>query len=88
MREMDYTSTPKVEEIESSSIKMNIQETHKILKEMRVALAEFEIMLSGQTLDGEKDKESNCLCDEARTVAALAYECLQRLMRIKDCIIS
>lgn len=74
-------------EIKSTSIKMDIQETYKVLSEMDSVLSEFESIVKGPLKGEDRRKDANCLCDEARMVTGLAYDCLQKILRIRECII-
>lgn len=75
------------EEVRTRSVKNDIQETKKILMEMQSVLCEFEAIVIGQRDEGDKPKEANCIADDARIVAGLAYSCLQRVNRIKESIV-
>ena len=92
--EVDVYRTPEVceplppmEEVRNASIKMDIQEAYKILMEMDAMLSEFESIVCGHDPHDEKRKDACCLCDEARMVTGLAYENLQKILRIKNCVI-
>ena len=69
------------------SIKMSIQETHKILREMNCLLKEFASIVNGERKEDKTEREAICLWDEARLLTALAYENLQKLNEIKGSII-
>lgn len=86
---MDYSKERQIEpeEIKNTSMKMGIQETYKILNEMDEALSEFEVYVSGKHRNEEKRQDASCLCEEVRMVTALAYECLQKVLRIKNCVV-
>lgn len=88
---MDYctreTTVCDPEEVRTRSVKNDIQQTKKILFEMQSILCDFEAIVIGQRDEGDKPKEANCICDDARIVAELAYTCLQRVNRIKESIV-
>ena len=69
------------------SIKMSIQETHKILREMNCLLQEFSSVVNGSRQEDKTEKDASCLWDEARLLTALAYENLHKLSEIKGSII-
>ena len=69
------------------SIKMNIQETHKILCEMNCLLKEFSSVVNGSKQEDKTEKDASCLCEEAMILTALAYENLHKLSEIKGSII-
>lgn len=74
-------------EVRTSSIKMDIQETYKILTEMDAVLNELGMIIKGPFNADKKQKDVNCLCEEARLVTALAYDCLNKLLEIKNSIV-
>lgn len=69
------------------TIKMSIQETCKILREMKVALDDFGAIINGSKIEEKVPVDANCLWDEARMMTALAYENLHRLLEIRGSII-
>ena len=74
-------------EVKDATIKMNIQETTKILREMYCILNDFASIINGKVSDENNKKDANCLWEEARMMPALAYECLKKLNEIKGDII-
>ena len=88
---MDYCARESTicdpEEVRTRSIRNDIQEAKKVLMEMQASLGDFEAIVTGQRDEGDKPKEANCICDDARIVAGLAYYCLQRVNRIKESIV-
>lgn len=88
---MDYCAREstlcEAEEVRTRSIKNDIQEAKKVLMEMQAILCDFEAIVIGQRDEGDKPKEANCICDDARIVAGLAYTCLQRVNRIRESIV-
>ena len=74
-------------EVKDATIKMDIQETSKILNEMYLVLSEFGSIINGKFSEENKRKDANCLWEEARMMTALAYECLKKLNEIKGNII-
>ena len=89
---MDYRATEKIEnepiETGKTSLQMIIQETNKIVCEMNATLTDFESIVTGSHSKEEQKMDVCCLYDEARMMAAIAYECLQKLKRIRNRVIS
>lgn len=69
-----------------ASIKMNIQETRKILMEMGCVLDEFAAIVNGQKREDKTPRDACSLWDEASMLTALAYENLQKILEIKNSI--
>ena len=89
---MDYCARESTlnpcEEVREVSIKMNIQETFKILCEMNAALDEFNQIISGRTTEQKGPaRDASSLWEESKMVASLAYENLHKLIEIKGKII-
>ena len=77
----------KEDDIRSSTIKMDVQETFKILCEMNIALQEFAQIINGQQQEEKIKKDASCLSEETQMMTALAYENLKRLLEIRDSVI-
>ena len=69
------------------SIKMSIQETHKIMLEMSNLLKEFASIVNGDKQEEKTPRDASCLWDEARILTALAFENLHKLIEIKGSIV-
>ena len=82
------TCTPYGEdEIRNTTIKMDIQETYKILCETNCVLRDFAQIIDGRTREEKTEKDASCLSEEARMMVALAHENMKKLMEIKNGII-
>ena len=86
-RESTINAYPMEEVKKEQTIQASIQETHKILREMKVALDDFGAIVNGSKLEEKVPVDANSLWDEARMITALAYENLQRLLEIRGSII-
>ena len=75
------------DEIRNATIKMDIQETTKILRETNCCLQEFAAIVNGGKQEDKTQKDAGSLWEEARMMTALAYENMQRLLEIKGSII-
>lgn len=89
---MDYCAKESTlnlcEEVREVSIKMNIQETFKILCEMNAALDELNQIISGRTTEPKGPaRDASSLLEESKMVASLAYENLHKLIELKGKII-
>ena len=88
---MDYctreTTLQPEGEIENVTIKMDILETTKILREMYCTLNDFASIINGKVSGENNKKDANNLGEEAHMMTAFAYECLQKLNEIKRSII-
>lgn len=80
---MDYRE----EEVKDATIKMDIQETYKIMNEMKCVLNEFASVVNGKHQEEKTPKDASCMWEEARMLTALAYENLKQLIDIKSSII-
>lgn len=70
-----------------ATIKLDIQETYKILCETNQVLQDFAQIINGQNNEVKERKDASCLWEEARLMTAMAYENLVRLQEIKGSII-
>ena len=70
-----------------TTIKLDIQETYKILCETNSVLQDFAKIINGQNNEVKEHKDASCLWEEARLMTAMAYENLVRLQEIKGSII-
>ena len=88
---LDYTVTESTlnrdDVVREQSIKMSIQETYKILREMNCSLMEFASIVNGTKPEDKTPRDATSLWDESRLLVALAYENLQKLNEIKGSII-
>lgn len=86
---MDYCAKESTfqPECEPATIKMDIQETTKILHEMYCTLNDFASIINGKVSGEHNKKDANNLAEEAHMMAAFAYDCLQKLNEIKRSII-
>ena len=89
---MDYcaresTINEREEVGKDQTIKMSIQETYKILRDMNSSLHEFASIVNGDRPEDKTPRDASSLWDEARLLVALAYENLQKLNEIKGSII-
>ena len=84
-KESTINSTDEV--MREQTIKMSIQETYKILKDMNCMLQEFSAIVNGSKQEDKTPRDASSLWEEARMVTALAYENLQKLSEIKGSII-
>ena len=69
------------------TIKMDIQETTKILREMYCTLNDFASIINGKVSGENNMKDANNLGEEAHMMTTFAYDCLQKLNEIKRSII-
>lgn len=69
-----------------ASIKMNIQEAYKILREMGAALDEFATIVNGSKMENKTPRDACSLWDEASMLTALAYENMHKILEIKNSI--
>ena len=77
----------KEDDIKSSTIKMDVQETFKILCEMNIALQEFAQIINGHKQEETIKKDAACLSEETHMMTALAYDNLKRLLEIRNSVI-
>lgn len=77
------------DEIKNTTIRNDIQETNKILREMECALDEFAQVINGSRNADKKTPpvDASSLWDEARMMTAQSYENLQKLLEIRNAII-
>ena len=87
---MDYcareSTLEPMNEIRNGTIKTDVQETNKILADMDSILSDIEVFLNGSLGEDAARKDVKCLRDETRIMASVAYNCLQRIQRIKEII--
>jgi len=75
------------DEIKNATIKMDIQETYKIMCEMSNVLQDVGQIINGQTHEEKTNKSASCLWEEARMLTSLAYENLCKMREIFGSII-
>jgi hypothetical protein len=76
-----------VEKDKGITIANCLQETNKILREIEVELGDIGSTIFGQAAVENDRKSPQCLQEEAAYSAGLAYDCLNRLKRIKEGLI-
>ena len=69
------------------SVKDALQEANKILREISTVLTDLENNVTGKGTNTDTPKTPECLADEARFVTGMAYDCLQRVNRIKEALL-
>ena len=70
------------------SVKDALQEANKIVSDMNATLIDLEINLIGKKVDPlSPAKTPDCLAEEARLLTGMAYDCLQRVNRIKEALL-
>lgn len=77
----------KEDDIRSSTIKTEVQETFRILCEMNIALQEFAQIINGQQQEEKIKKDASCLSEETQMMTALACENLKLLLGIRSSVI-
>ena len=87
MNELKYAMDEPVERDRGVTIANCLQETNKILREIEVELGDIGSTIFGQAAVENDRKSPQCLQEEAAYSAGLAYDCLNRLKRIKEGLI-
>lgn len=76
------------ERITNTTIKSSIQETYKLMCEMKCALDEMSSMINGQReKETDHQKDACCLWEESQMLVALAHENMMKLIEVRGSII-